>query len=169
MDYKFSNLLGVPYRGGNLLFSGDKLLGPAGNRVREIGLNDASSQTFPFESPHQVQVVVLSPDGSLLLTVDTSGRLLLALRRTRVLLHRMRLKAPASAAKFSPDGSLIAIAAGKVLQVQLSSAAVASCRYQAAALTVQRLEPYRKLMLVSFVTGLMMSFISASAGRVPNG
>lgn len=118
MDYKFSNLLGVPYRGGNLLFSGDKLLGPAGNRVRELGLGDASSMTFPFQSPHQIQVVVLSPDETMLLTIDTSGRLLLALRHTRVLLHRMRLKAPSQAAKFSPDGSLIAIAAGKVLQVR---------------------------------------------------
>eukprot|EP00892_Ulva_mutabilis_P004509 jgi/Ulvmu1/242/UM001_0246.1 len=117
MDYKFSNLLGVPYRGGNLLFFGDKLLGPAGNRVRELGLGDASSLTFPFESPHQVEVTVLSPDGSLLLTIDTSGRLLLALRHTRVLLHRMRLKSPAHAAKFSPDGTLIAIAVGKVLQI----------------------------------------------------
>lgn len=119
MDYKFSNLLGVPYRGGNLQFWGDKLLGPAGNRVRELGLGDASSLTFPFESPHQIQVVVLSPDGSLLLTIDTSGRLLLVLRHTRVLLHRMRLKSPSHAAKFSPDGSLIAIAVGKVIQVCL--------------------------------------------------
>lgn len=119
MDFKFSNLLGVPYRGGNLIFFEEKLLGPAGNRVREVGLGDASSLTYPFESPHQVQVVVLSPDGSLLLTIDTSGRLLLALRRTRVLLHRMRLKAQSHAAKFSPDGSLIAIAVGKVLQVRI--------------------------------------------------
>lgn len=117
MNYKFSNLLGVPYRGGNLIFAGDQLVAPASNRVRDIALSDASSTTYPFESQHQVQVIALSPDGGLLLTIDTSGRLLLALRRTKVLLHRMRLKAPSQAAKFSPDGRFIAIAVGKVLQV----------------------------------------------------
>jgi periodic tryptophan protein 2 len=117
MNYQFSNLLGVPYRGGNVVFAGDQLLAPASNRVREIALNDAACTTYPFESQHQVQVIALSPDGGLLLMIDTSARLLLALRHTKVLLHRMRLKAPSQAAAFSPDGKFIAIAVGKVLQV----------------------------------------------------
>lgn len=121
MNYKFANFLGVPYRGGNVVFAGDQLLAPASNRVREIALSDASSSTYPFENQHQVQVTALSPDGGLLLTIDTSGRLLLALRCKKVLLHRMRLKSPSQVAAFSPDGSLISIAVGKVLQVRLES------------------------------------------------
>lgn len=36
MDYKFSNLLGAPYRGGTLLIHGSELLSPVGNRVSQV-------------------------------------------------------------------------------------------------------------------------------------
>ena len=36
MNYRFSNLLGAPYRGGTLLLHGDVLLSPVGNRVTEV-------------------------------------------------------------------------------------------------------------------------------------
>lgn len=37
MNYQFSNLLGAPYRGGNLLLHGNDLLAPVGNRVSQVG------------------------------------------------------------------------------------------------------------------------------------
>jgi hypothetical protein len=37
MNYAFSNLLGAPYRGGNLLLHGTELLSPVGNRVSQVG------------------------------------------------------------------------------------------------------------------------------------
>ncbi len=37
MNYKFSNLLGAPYRGGNLVLHGNELLTPVGNRVSQVG------------------------------------------------------------------------------------------------------------------------------------
>ena len=37
MNFRFTNLLGAPYRGGNILLSkGDSLLAPVGNRVNEV-------------------------------------------------------------------------------------------------------------------------------------
>jgi hypothetical protein len=36
MDYQFSNLLGAPYRGGNLVIHGTELLSPVGNRVSQV-------------------------------------------------------------------------------------------------------------------------------------
>ena len=36
MNFKFSNLLGAPYRGGNLVVSGNDLLTPVGNRVGQV-------------------------------------------------------------------------------------------------------------------------------------
>lgn len=66
----------------------------------------------------QVQAVALSPDGALLLSVDTSGRAMLVLRHTRVLLHRWTLKEPCRCARFSPDGRFIAMAVGRVLWVR---------------------------------------------------
>lgn len=37
MNYKFANLLGAPYRGGNILLHGNELLSPVGNRVSQVG------------------------------------------------------------------------------------------------------------------------------------
>jgi periodic tryptophan protein 2 len=36
MNYQFANLLGAPYRGGNLLLHGPELLSPVGNRVSQV-------------------------------------------------------------------------------------------------------------------------------------
>lgn len=37
MNFRFSNLLGAPYRGGNLLIHENELLTPVGNRVTQVG------------------------------------------------------------------------------------------------------------------------------------
>lgn len=37
MNYRFSNLLGAPYRGGNVVLHGNELLSPVGNRVSQVG------------------------------------------------------------------------------------------------------------------------------------
>lgn len=37
MNYAFSNLLGAPYRGGNLVIHDNVLLSPVGNRVSQVG------------------------------------------------------------------------------------------------------------------------------------
>ncbi len=36
MNYKFANLLGAPYRGGNVILHGTELLSPVGNRVSQV-------------------------------------------------------------------------------------------------------------------------------------
>lgn len=36
MNYTFANLLGAPYRGGNLLLHGPELLSPVGNKVSQV-------------------------------------------------------------------------------------------------------------------------------------
>ena len=36
MDFRFANLMGAPYRGGNLLLAGTELLSPVGNRVSQV-------------------------------------------------------------------------------------------------------------------------------------
>jgi hypothetical protein len=116
MNFTFSNILGSPYRGGSLVLHGDTLICPAGNRVREVSLREATSLTLPIQAPHQLQAIALSPDGSLLIAVDTAARALLIVRHTHVLLHRWTLKAACRCAQFSPDGVYIALAVGKLLQ-----------------------------------------------------
>lgn len=65
----------------------------------------------------QIATLCLSPDGGMLLAIDLDGRALLINMRRRVLLHHFSFKGPVAAASFSPDGSYIAAAVGRTLQV----------------------------------------------------
>lgn len=118
MNFKFSNLLGAPYRGGNVLLAGDKqLLTPVGNRVSLVDLATSDTVTLPFEQAHNITRIALSPNGVLLLSVDEQGRCILANLPRRIVLHHLSFKAPVAAIKFSPDGQLIAAAVGKKVEV----------------------------------------------------
>ncbi|KAI5075509.1 hypothetical protein GOP47_0009585 [Adiantum capillus-veneris] len=118
MNYKFQNLLGAPYRGGNLLISGNtQLLSPVGNRVSVTDLVKSETHTLPCENAKNVHRVAISPDGALLLSVDEDGKSLLISMRQRVALHHFSFKGPVSALQFSPDGTLIAAAVGKLVQI----------------------------------------------------
>ncbi|KAL6776538.1 UTP1 [Auxenochlorella protothecoides x Auxenochlorella symbiontica] len=117
MDYKFSNLLGAPYRGGTLLIHGSELLSPVGNRVSQIDLTQSTSSTLPFENGHQVRTLALSPDGRLLVSIDVEGRALVINRRRRALLHHFSFKDRVRSAAFSPDGAFLAVAVGRLVQV----------------------------------------------------
>ena len=64
----------------------------------------------------QVRTICVSPNGQLLLSIDEDGRALLVNRERRTLLHHFTFKKPVAAARFSPDGSYIACAVGRLLQ-----------------------------------------------------
>lgn len=118
MNFKFHNLLGAPYRGGNLLIANQtQLFSPVGNRISVTDLLKSETLTLPCENAKNVQRIAVSPDGSLLLSVDEDGKALLISIRCRVVLHHFSFKGPISALQFSPDGSLIAASVGKLLQV----------------------------------------------------
>lgn len=118
MNFKFQNLLGAPYRGGNLLISGNtQLLSPVGNRVSLTDLVKSETTTLPCDNAKNVSRIAVSPNGALLLSVDEDGRSLLINLRRRVVLHHFSFKGPVSAVQFSPDGTLIAAAVGKLLQI----------------------------------------------------
>ncbi|DBA78910.1 hypothetical protein WJX77_008158 [Trebouxia sp. C0004] len=117
MNYKFSNLLGSPYRGGNLLLVESDLLSAGGNRVLQTDLNESTGSALPFESLGQLRNLCVSPDGLLLLAIDTEGKALLINRKRQVLLHHFSFKGPVATAKFSPDGQYIACAVQRLVQV----------------------------------------------------
>ncbi|WOL14635.1 periodic tryptophan protein [Canna indica] len=118
MNFRFQNLLGAPYRGGNTVVTEDGvLLSPVGNRVSATDLLKSQTQTLPFEASTNIARIAASPDGAFLLAVDdASGALFINLRR-RAVLHRMNFKRPVTALRFSPDGALIAVGLGKLLQI----------------------------------------------------
>lgn len=119
MNYRFQNLLGAPYRGGDAVFAGDSsvLLSAVGNRVATTDLAASSSLTLPFESSSNLTRLAVSPSGDFLLAADVNGRALYANLRRRAVLHRISFKGAPSAVRFSPDGQLIAVAVGKVVQI----------------------------------------------------
>nr|CAD1824141.1 unnamed protein product [Ananas comosus var. bracteatus] len=118
MNFRFQNLLGAPYRGGNAVVSEDSLLlSPVGNRVSATDLLRSQTLTLPFEASSNVARVAASPDGAFLLAVDDASRALFVNLRRRAVLHRMAFKGPVTAVRFSPDGALIAVGVGKLLQI----------------------------------------------------
>ncbi|CAL9121996.1 unnamed protein product [Musa textilis] len=118
MNFRFQNLLGAPYRGGNVLITEDAvLLSSVGNRVAATDLLKYQTQTLPFEASANIARIVASPDGAFLLAVDSNSRALFVNLRRRAVLHRITFKRPVTALRFSPDGSLIAVGLGKLLQI----------------------------------------------------
>lgn len=93
LDYKFSNLCGVVYGGGNLEYSidGTELFASAGKRVTHYDLVNSTSFTFPFALPNNVSRIALCPGGRLLLAIDQAGNAVLASIPHRRVLHRVCL------------------------------------------------------------------------------
>ncbi|KVH98016.1 G-protein beta WD-40 repeat-containing protein [Cynara cardunculus var. scolymus] len=118
MNYRFQNLLGAPYRGGNAVVVNNTLLiSPVGNRISVTDLVKSETITLPFQSSSNISRIAASPDGVFLLAIDDNSRCLFVNLRRRAVLHRITFKKPVACAKFSPDGSLIAVAAGKLVQI----------------------------------------------------
>ncbi|KAH6800621.1 periodic tryptophan protein 2 [Perilla frutescens var. hirtella] len=118
MNYRFQNLLGAPYRGGNATVVNNTLLvSPVGNRVSVTDLLKSESVTLPCQASTNLRRIAASPDGVFLLTVDENNRCLFINLPRRAVLHRLSFKHPVADVKFSPDGHLLAVAAGKLLQV----------------------------------------------------
>lgn len=123
IDYAFSNLLGVLYKQGNVLFSadGNSIFSPVGHRVTRYSLNGshdaASAHTFRFESFQPIRVMALSPCGRLLLAIDERGGATLINVESDSVVSRIAFKETTTAASFSPDGHRIAVAVGKRVQL----------------------------------------------------
>ena len=69
--YRFNNLLGAPYRGGNLCMSGNHLLTSVGNRVMEVDRLMRSASTVllmrwavaaPGDAPPEGFQIRIEPD-----------------------------------------------------------------------------------------------------------
>ncbi|OLL21793.1 Periodic tryptophan protein 2 [Neolecta irregularis DAH-3] len=118
-DFKFSNLLGSVYTQGNLVFTpdGTTLLSPVGNRISSFDLVNNTSFTFSFENRRNVERIALSPQATLLLSVDENGRALLVNYVRRVVLHHFNFKEKVQDIQFAPDARHFAVALGRHVQV----------------------------------------------------
>eukprot|EP00798_Chlamydomonas_sp_ICE-L_P014242 gene14242-20214_t len=119
MNFKMTNLLGAPYRGGNLVMHENELLSPVGNRVGQVlpHMNTAGCTSIVDVAHPSHPNPRVSPNGALLLSIDEEGKSLLINKHRKALLHHFSFKGPVSVAKFSPDGAYLAVGMGRLVQV----------------------------------------------------
>lgn len=118
-DFQFSNLLGTVYREGNVVFSPDGtcLLSPVGNRISVFDLLNNKTFTFAYEHRHNVAAFALNKQGTLLLSVDSTGRAILVNYKARTVLHHFTFKDNVRDIQFSPDGTHFAVAVGRFIEI----------------------------------------------------
>lgn len=119
LDFKFSNLCGTVYKQGNLVFTpdGNSLVSPVGNRVSVFDLVNNKSYTLPFENKKNISKIALSPNATLLISVDEDGRAVLVNFQRQIVLHHHTFKEKVRDIKFSPNGKYLAVTCGKLIQV----------------------------------------------------
>ncbi|KAI7750771.1 hypothetical protein M8C21_028344 [Ambrosia artemisiifolia] len=118
MNYRFQNLLGAPYRGGNtIIINNTLLISPIGNRISITDLIKSQTLTLPFQSSSNICKIAASPDGLFLLTVDDNNRAQFINIPRRTVLHRLSFKKNVGCVRFSPNGLFIAVAVGKLVQI----------------------------------------------------
>ncbi|KAG9302928.1 hypothetical protein G9A89_022345 [Geosiphon pyriformis] len=119
LGFKFSNLCGTVYTQGNLLFTpdGNSLLSPVGNRISMFDLVNNKTITFPFENRMNISRIALSPNGTLLISVDENGKCLLINFQRRIVLSEFNFKSTVTDLQFSPNGKFFAVTHGRQIQV----------------------------------------------------
>ncbi|KAK3832335.1 MAG: WD40 repeat-like protein [Linnemannia gamsii] len=118
-DFKFSNLCGTVYKQGNLVFTpdGNSILSPVGNRLTVFDLVNNKAVTFPYENRKNIDRIALSPNATLLISVDEDGRALLVNYNRQIVLHHFNFKNKVYDLQFSPDGKYFAVTHGKQIQL----------------------------------------------------
>ena len=129
MDFRFTNLCGVAYSCGNVLFTervssssidetaDQVLLSPVGNKLTMFNLKNNVSRTLPFQNRSNIEKVVLSPNGKILITVDIDGFALLINYSKLVIIAHFNFHGPVTALSFTPDSKFFGVAVGKKLKI----------------------------------------------------
>jgi periodic tryptophan protein 2 len=136
-NYKLQRLCGAYYgnptltdsygsngggRGSNLLYTsnGNTLISAVSNRVQLLELHSHTVRTLPIEGRSNIRCMALSPDDTVLLTVDVQNYAMLVNVVRGVVLHRFKFKRKVRMALFSPCGKYIAVTHGKHVQIWLA-------------------------------------------------
>ena len=117
LGQKLSKVLGTPFANGNLVFSGDSILSPVGNRCTIFDLVQQTTSTLPFETRKNIRRMAVSNNGRFLVLIDIEGHALFVNLPRRVVLHRFHFKRKVYDIRFSPDDSMFAVTNGHGCQV----------------------------------------------------
>ncbi|KAL0231763.1 hypothetical protein GEMRC1_011167 [Eukaryota sp. GEM-RC1] len=118
MNYNFHNLCGSLHSGGDVTFHSTKksLFSAVGNRVISYDLDNSSLTTLPAEHRDDINRIVVSHDGLLILSIDASGQGLVQ-SVTGSLLHRFNFKNQVHCCSWSPDNRFLAVSFGRLVRV----------------------------------------------------
>lgn len=75
--------------------------------AQQVDLVKSRATTIPFELRSDVRTLCVSPDGTLLVAIDDTGRALVINRKQNALLHHFSFKDTVRVASFSPDGRYV--------------------------------------------------------------
>ena len=117
LGQKLSKVLGTPFANGNLVFNGDSILSPVGNRCTIFDLVQQTTITLPFETRKNIRRMAVSHNGRFLVLIDIEGHALFVNLPRRVILHRFHFKRKVYDIKFSPDDSMFAVTNGHGCQI----------------------------------------------------
>ena len=118
-NYRFSNLLGIPYQAGNIIFTsdGNSLLSPVGNHVTIFDLVNHKAKTMSFETRKNIRFIALDHSSKLLIVVDVDGYALIVNFINQTVIHRFHFKKIVRVLCFSPDDKFFAVGIGNKIQV----------------------------------------------------
>uniref|UniRef100_A0A0G4H9G1 Small-subunit processome Utp12 domain-containing protein n=1 Tax=Chromera velia CCMP2878 TaxID=1169474 RepID=A0A0G4H9G1_9ALVE len=118
-SYRFSNLCGASYSGGNVIFSpdGNCLITPVDARINVYDLTNNRAFTLPCENRQNIRRLALSPDGRIILSIDDQGHCLIVNFLKGVILSRINFKTRVHDAKFSPCGRYVAVTSDRRVTV----------------------------------------------------
>lgn len=119
LDFRLANIFGTVYSQGNILFTpdGNSVISPVGNRLSVFELVKNQSYTLAYEHRKNISRIAINSRATLVLSVDDDGRAILVNLPRRIVLHHMNFKSKVGAIAFSPDGTNIAVATGRTVQV----------------------------------------------------
>ncbi|KAJ6252072.1 wd40 repeat protein [Anaeramoeba flamelloides] len=118
-SYQFSNLIGMVYKQGNLIFTRDgrTLLSPVGNRISMFNLEKSTTRTLPIQTRHDIKSISLSPDQNFLVATDKIGEKLFINFNTFAVLKKFNFGRMSSILKFNNTGKLFCVAIGSLIEL----------------------------------------------------
>ncbi|CAG7724348.1 unnamed protein product [Allacma fusca] len=111
-NYKFAKLLGTVYKKGNIVLTADgfTLISPVGNRISVYDLKNHVTTTLPVEVSHNFTSIALSPNECVLLAATEIGEVHVISLVSKTVIHCLKVGRNIGCMKFSPDGTLFAVA-----------------------------------------------------------
>ncbi|OII75621.1 hypothetical protein cand_026920 [Cryptosporidium andersoni] len=118
-SYQFSNILGAPYNGGEIIFSNDDncLISSIGSRINIYNLILHRSQTLSIECNNKIRNICMSPDDSIIICADMDNFINIINYSKGILLHKFRCPGEITCIKYSHNGKYIAASIDRGLYI----------------------------------------------------